>query len=60
MRNHCSLRTQECTELNLIPEATNVFHFKKHRHATHARVFFLGGGGHCGSNEILCFVEKRN
>ena len=34
----------------------------KHRHATHARVIFLwgGGGGHCGSNEILCFVEKRN
>ena len=19
-----------------------------------------GGGGHCGSNGILCFVEKRN
>ena len=22
--------------------------------------FFWGGGGHCGSNGILCFVEKRN
>ena len=35
----------------------------KHRHARHARVIFLlggGGGGHCGSNGILCFVEKRN
>ena len=28
---------------------------KKHRHATHARVIFYGGGGgHCGSNEISC------
>ena len=33
----------------------------KHRHARHARVIFLlggGGGGHCGSNGILCFVEN--
>ena len=22
--------------------------------------FCWGGGGHCGSNGILCFVEKRN
>ena len=29
--NHCSLRMQECTEINLIPEATNVFHFKNNR-----------------------------
>ena len=38
--------------------------YKKHRHARHARVIFLlgggGGGAHCGSNGILCFVENRN
>ena len=42
---------------------STIFAHPKHRHAKHARViFFFGGrgGGHCGSNEILCFVEKRN